>query len=144
MNKEKKNRLMVLFILFVFLGSSLSYAMLYVFPVEENIRWVAKLDIYINGELQTIPGGIGLEENNTAGFRTYAEDNIIYKEGPKNLTLGDFFEEWRQTFDSYCIFEYCRNSTHDLRMFVNNRINYEFEKYVVQDRDLIEIDYSKT
>ena len=91
---------MTIFILFVFMGSSLSYAVLYIFPVEENIQWLAKLDIYIDGSLVTIPSGVGVEQGvNTTGIHTYAENNILYKEGPKNLTLGDFFNAWGETFN---------------------------------------------
>ncbi len=138
MKKENRRRLIVLFILFVFMGSSISYAVLFFIPTEENVNWRARLDIYIDGNLQTIPPGIG--ENTT--LYTLAADNIIYKVGSKNLTLGDFFDIWGEPFSSSCILEYCKNSTHELIMHVNNVKNYDFNNYILQNNDWIEIDYT--
>jgi hypothetical protein len=144
MNKAKKQMLTTIFILLVFMGSSLSYAVLYIFPVEEqNVQWLARLNIYIDGNLVTIPAGIGLiEGQNTTGIHTYAENNVLYKEGPKNLTLENFFNSWGETFNSTCIMSYCSNDTYEIRMYVNGQPNYEFEKYSFNDKDLIDIDYS--
>ena len=138
MKKENRRRVIVLFILFVFMGSSISYAVLFFVPTEENVKWMARLNIYIDGQLQFIPEGVG-----TGGsLYTMAADNILYKEGPKNLTLGDFFNVWSQIFNSTCILEYCTDSSHNLVMRVNRAKNYEFDRYVIQNNDLIEIDYT--
>ena len=148
MNKLAKKQLTVFLILFIFLGSSISYAILYVFPGGDNseiIHWHAKLDIYIDGEKQEIPAGVGLggAELHPAVIHTHEEDHILHKEGPASLTLGNFFEVWEKTFNSECIFEYCSNSTHRVRMTVNNADNSEFGNYVFQDKDIIEIDYAR-
>ena len=145
MKKETKKQIIVFFILFIFLFSSISYAIIYVFPVTNTVHWHAKLNIYIEGELLTIPANVGLTgaEVHPAVIHTHDIDNILHKEGPADLTLGNFFEVWEQTFTSTCILEFCDNSTHQLRMTVNGIDNMEYGDYVFQDQDVIEIDYSK-
>lgn len=56
-----------------------------------------------------------------------------------DVRLGRFFEIWRKQFTKDCIFDTCDGSGGKLKMLVNGRENFEFENYIMRDRDKIEI-----
>lgn len=60
------------------------------------------------------------------------------------LGLGCFFGVWNRTFNSTCIFEYCSNATHGMKMWVNGKRSLDFENLTMRDGDLILIVYSKS
>ena len=119
------------------------------------IHWHPKVSITINGEKQFIPVNIGITvgkimDTEVAGMRmspmhTHETDGTIHMEqqNPKEHTmkLGYFFDVWDKKFDSECIFEYCNSDEKTLKMFVNGEPNYEFDNYMLKDKDNIEIIY---
>ena len=46
-----------------------------------------------------------------------------------------------KTFSKDCIFEYCSGADGTVKMFVNGKENTEFENYLINDKDKIEIRY---
>ena len=121
---------------------------------KQPIHWHPKLKIILKGEEQFIPPNIGISignniDNQISGMRmspthTHESDGTIHLENnrpwqkPETLTLGYFFKVWGRNFNSSCIFEYCNGS---LTMTVNGKPNYEFERYFMQDKDEIVIEY---
>ena len=124
---------------------------------QQPIHWHPKLKIIINGEKQLIPVGIGINigksmDYEISGMRmspthTHESDGTIHLENnrpwqkPETLTLGYFFKVWDKNFNSSCIFEYCNNENGTLTMTINGKPNYEFDKYVMHDKDKIVIEY---
>lgn len=126
---------------------------------QQPIHWHPKLKIIINGEGQPIPTGIGIDigkstDYEISGMRmspthTHESDGTIHLENnrpwqkPETLALGYFFKIWDKKFNSSCIFEYCNNENGTLTMNVNGKPNYEFENYVMHDKDEIVIEYKQ-
>lgn len=110
-----------------------------------GIHWHPHLSIKILGEEQKIPGGIGLgiAEN---PIHTHNPDGIIHLEFAGRVTendvrLGRFFQVWGKTFNKDCIFDKCSGPEGQLKMLVNGKENFDFENYIMRDRDQIEIIY---
>lgn len=120
-------------------------------PPEEiisrnGIHWHPELSITISGEEQEIPGNIGLLGAAHNPIHTHDPDGVIHLEISgvvrKNDTrLSQFFKVWKKEFSSECIFEYCNGPDGNMKMFVNGEENFEFENYLMQDEDKIEIRY---
>ena len=124
---------------------------------QQPIHWHPKLKIIIKGEEQFIPSGIGINlgnniDNQISGMRmspthTHESDGTIHLENnrpwqkPETLTLGYFFKVWGKNFNSSCIFEYCNGENEHLKMTVNGKENFEFDKYIMHDKDEIIIEY---
>ena len=120
---------------------------------KSPVHWHPKLKIIIKGEEQFIPPNIGISvgnniDNQISGMRmspthTHESDGTIHLENnrpwqkPETLTLGYFFKVWGKNFNSSCIFDYCNGENGKLSMTVNGQPNYEFDKYVMKDKDEI-------
>ena len=124
---------------------------------KKPIHWHPHLKIIIKGEEQFIPPNIGISighniDNQISGMRmspthTHESDGTIHLENnrpwekPETLTLGYFFKVWGKNFNSSCIFDYCNNENGSLTITVNGQSNFEFEKYIMHDKDEIIIEY---
>ena len=124
---------------------------------QQPIHQHPKLKIIIKGEEQFIPQGIGINignnmDNEISGMRmapthTHESDGTIHLENnrpwqkPETLTLGYFFKVWGKNFNSSCIFEYCNWENGHLKMAVNGNENFEFDNYMMHDKDEIIIEY---
>ncbi|MDO8553434.1 MAG: hypothetical protein Q7S22_01395, partial [Candidatus Micrarchaeota archaeon] len=60
---------------------------------------------------------------------------------PRTLTLGYFFDVWDRNFNSTCILNYCNSGNKTVKMFVNDKPNYNFGDFYMQDGDRILITY---
>jgi hypothetical protein len=146
MKRATKNRIITIFILLTFLGSSVTYAIISAIPSgDTSSGWMAQLVILVPGYEQQgypIPADIGYVGNqSTANVFTRSTDGILYKSTIDDVTIKDFFEVWGKTFNSTCILDYCNTNNSYVTMFVNKKINQQFENYVIQDRDQIIIYY---
>ena len=144
MKKETKKRIITLFIIFMFLGSSLTFAVISAIPTENPnaAKWKAQIVIGIDGEQYPIPSDIGISNNETTGkVFTGNIDGIIYKSVSGDVTMKDFFDTWKETFNSNCILDKCNTNTSSVMMFVNGKRNSDYELYKIQNNDVIIIDY---
>lgn len=117
-------------------------------PAEElisrtGIHWHAALTITILGKIQEIPANIGLGAIENP-VHTHAADGVIHLEFPNfvkkdDIRLSRFFEIWGKKFNRDCIFDKCNGPRGKVKMFVNGKQNLEFENYIMQDKDKIEI-----
>lgn len=121
------------------------------------VHWHPRLTIKIDGEITPIPSNIGISvgkivDTQLSGMRmsathTHETDGTIHLENnnpskkPESLTLGYFFYVWDKSFSSTCIFEYCTDKG-ELKMYVNEVENNEFENYIMNDKDEILIEYT--
>jgi len=92
----------------------------------------AHLDVFVNGQPVTVPGGIGINIKDRAvkkgpgpsyggisppcaavcisPLHTHGPDGILHTESkdPKPHRLGQFFTEWNVTLTTSCVGGYCR------------------------------------
>ena len=132
-----------MFVLLIFLGSSLTFAIISAFPNETNAAgWRARIVIVIFEESYPIPGDVGIINNETeAKVFTISTDGIISKGVSEDVTLKDFFDVWDKTFNSTCILDYYNTNTSSMVMYVNGKENTDYELYAIKNNDVIIIDY---
>lgn len=99
-----------------------------------GLHWHAQLAIYIKGEKQEVPEGIGLGAIEQP-IHTHDNSGTIHMEFPglvkkDDLRLGQFFQIWGKQFNSGKV-----------KMMVNGQDNQEFRNYQMRDGDKIEIRY---
>jgi hypothetical protein len=148
MKRSTKKQLITIFILLIFMGSTITYAIISAVPSGNTVSgWRAQMAIVIFGDQYPIPVDIGYTNTTKAKVFTTSTDGTLYKSVDGDVTLKDFFDAWNETFNSTCILSYCNtksnttNITSTVAMFVNGKINLEYENYVIQSNDQIIIDY---
>lgn len=112
---------------------------------RRGLHWHYELAIFINGQKQRIPAGVGLNPLEQP-VHTHETDGVIHLEFPglvtkKDVRLGKFFAVWGKKFSQDCIFEYCTDSGKKVKLLVNGQENPAFENYEVKDGDQVEIRY---
>ncbi len=142
MKRATKTRIITIFILLTFLGSSITYAIISAFPGENTVSgWRAQLVIIKFRDQYPIPAEIGYTNESKAKVYTKSTDGILYKSISEDVTLKDFFDTWNKTFNSTCILDYCNTNTSSMVMYVNERENFDYEYYIIKNNDIIVIDY---
>ncbi len=114
---------------------------------RSGLHWHPELTIVIKGEKREIPAGIGLgsaempiHTHDSTGTIHLEMQGLIRK---NDITLSRFFRIWGKTFNSNCILDQCNSPEGKVKMRVNGSENTEFENYVMQDKDIIEIRYGE-
>lgn len=123
---------------------------------QEGIHWHPELSITIQGQTQPIPENIGVGMQ-FAGYPQYDSMMMMtdmhthdtsgkihweVMEGPvkkDDIRLDQFFSVWGKKFTNQCIFDKCSGPEGRLLFMVNGKENPDFENYLVQDKDKIEI-----
>ena len=112
---------------------------------RNGIHWHPEIKISILGENQEIPAnvGFGIVER---PIHTHDDMGVIHLEfsglvKKNDVQLGQFFKIWGKKFNKDCIFDKCSGEEGKLKMLVNGKENSEFENYLMQDGDKIEIIY---
>jgi len=107
-----------------------------------------QVSILIHGAPQKIPAsfGIGVIEqkihtHDTSGTLHVEMGGLVTK---KDIEVNEFFRLWGRQFNSECIFEFCNGPEGTVTMTVNREPSVEFENYLMQDGDRIEIRYEKS
>ena len=118
-------------------------------PVPENdivsrngFHWHPELTIYIKGVKQEIPANIGLpagmgavhqpihtHDDSGQGIVHMEFEGLVQK---RDTTLGQFFKNWGKDMRSFGA---------NMKMTVNGQENTEYENYIMQDKDKIELYY---
>lgn len=125
---------------------------------ETGIHWHPELAIYIKGQKQAIPANLGIGMQ-YAGYplydpmmmmtsmHTHDDSGTLHWEAmewpvkKEDVRLANFFAIWAKKFDENCIFENCNGADGTVKMLVNGNENTEFQNYLVEDKDRIEIRY---
>lgn len=110
------------------------------------IHWHPILTIKLDGQQQTIPSNLGLtgahqpiHTHDSTGVLHYENNNPTLE----TMQLRYFFEKvWRKPFSNNCILNYCNNGSESVKMLVNGKENFEFEKYIPKDKDEILIEFN--
>lgn len=110
---------------------------------QNGIHWHTNLSIVIKGEKQEIPKDIGIGAIHQP-VHTHETDGVIHLEfsnlvREQDIRLGKFFENWGKRFTRECIVEYCNSAEGSVVMTVNGTPSTDFENYLMQDGDNIEI-----
>ncbi|CAN5688178.1 hypothetical protein BH11PAT2_BH11PAT2_04210 [soil metagenome] len=96
-------------------------------PMEGNVMHIHQhLDMNINGEVVTLPAGIGISEfpllysplhvHDTTGI-IHVESNVV-----RTFTLGQVFDVWGVLLTNDCIGGYCADATHSLKVYSNGTL----------------------
>lgn len=106
---------------------------------SNGIHWHSTLKITINGEDQPIAPNIGLVGVHNP-MHTHDEGGEIHLEYgsavyENDIRLSEFFKLWRKEFSETQIFD----TTGTVKMIVNGEENLEYENYIMQDLDSIEL-----
>lgn len=114
---------------------------------RNGLHWHSELNIKILGEVQNVPANVGMVPVERY-IHTHEPNNVIHMEFPgqvlkDDLKLNQFFRIWGKQFNKDCIFDKCSGEEGKLKMLVNGKENSEFENYVMQDGDKIEIIFEK-
>jgi len=103
---------------------------------RSGLHWHPELAIFVKGEKQEIPANLGIGAVHNP-MHTHDSSGVIHLEfqgvvRKDDLKLGRFFEVWEKDFMEL-------GST--VKMTINGEDNAEYENYVMQDKDKIEILY---
>ncbi len=101
-----------------------------------GVHWHAELEIYAKGNKIEVPNGIGLTGGHQP-IHTHDDAPVVHLEFPgrtvkDDLKLGNFFRNWGKDFMSF---------GPSVKMIVNGTENTEYENYIMQDKDKIELYY---
>ena len=105
------------------------------------------LSITISGNNVAIPSDVGIQDefcsNGMRGVHTHDDTGKLHIETPGqiNATVGAFFVIWGEQFDDTHILNKVANDENEVVMFVNGQQNSDYKNYVMQDDDVIEIEY---
>jgi cyclophilin family peptidyl-prolyl cis-trans isomerase len=127
----------------------------------------ANLKIFIDGDPVAIPANVGaIDNNHNPGAQmqvvhTHDVSGTLHIEpflSPTPVTeyptLGDFFQTWRTnamaagnnpnaTFSPTSLMGRQANSTHEVRMYVDGRRNFDFDNYAIDEGDSITLVYTQ-
>lgn len=101
------------------------------------------LEIWIDGQNQTIPANIGIDGEGIRVIHTHDDSGEIHVESPwsHQFYLKDFFFIWSRRFDKDCIFEHCVDGNHTLKVFVDGKENGLYGDIPLEDGERIKIVY---
>jgi hypothetical protein len=110
-----------------------------------GLHWHPEISIVLKGQRQEIPANVGIGAVHNP-LHTHDSSGVIHLEFEglvtiDDLRLGQFFQVWNKPFSSTCILDKCNDSTGQVTMMVNGQQNTEFERYIMRDKDTIEIRY---
>lgn len=102
-----------------------------------------ELAIVINGKVQEIPIGIGIQPSCMTSIHTHSADGIIHVESPvaKDFVLGDFFAVWQKDFSKDKILDTAVTETTEIVVTVNGKKVDTYENTILKDKDKIAISY---
>lgn len=116
-------------------------------PIKEDnilsrtgVHWHPEVAIYIKGVKQEIPSGIGtmdtMHTHDSTGTIHVEKNRLVTKE---DVNLATLFKILGKQFNANCLYDQCNGPEGKVRLTVNGKENTEFENYVTQDKDKIEI-----
>lgn len=104
---------------------------------RRGLHWHSTLVIYVNGEKQEVSPNIGVTGGSMMPMHTHEPNGTVHIESSglvrkDDVVLGRFFKIWGKDINSFGT---------NLKMTVNGQENTEYENYVMQDKDKIELRY---
>lgn len=113
---------------------------------RRGIHWHVDLALIVKDQPVEIPANIGVSGAGHKDVHTHKVNDQLHFEMQRpvykdDTRLGKFFAIWGKQFSSTCILDSCNGSDGTVKMLVNGQENTEFENYLIQDKDKIEIRY---
>jgi|SRR3989338_4067121 len=109
---------------------------------KNGFHWHPELTIYVKGIKQEIPTNIGLPAGMSSAHQPIhthddSDQGIVHMEFQgrvlkQTTTLGQFFKNWGKDMRSFGA---------NMKMMVNGKENTDYENYLMQDKDNIELIY---
>jgi len=105
---------------------------------RSGFHWHPELTIYVKGEKLEIPENIGIGTvHQPIHTHDDSDQGIVHMEFQglvrnQDITLGQFFKNWGKDIRSFGV---------NMKMTINGEENTEYEKYIMGDRDKIELRY---
>lgn len=104
---------------------------------SNGLHWHPLLTVNVKGMKQEMPANLGILGSTMGPIHTHEPSGEIHLEFPgvvrkEQITLGQFFKTWGKEFNSF---------GSNVKMTVNGKENTEYENYVMQDMDNIELSY---
>lgn len=106
---------------------------------RNGLHWHPSLSIYVKGVKQELPQNLGISASGMTSVHTHDDANqgVIHLEFQgvvkrQDITLGQFLMRWGKDINSF---------GSNVTMTVNGKENTEYENYVMQDKDVIELHY---
>lgn len=101
------------------------------------------VEIEINGQPHLIPANVGITSAGMRVIHTHDASGTLHVESPYpySFYLSDFFTIWGKNFNDSCIFNFCEDDTHDLKIFLNGEETDLGPALLLQDKDRIKIVY---
>lgn len=112
---------------------------------RRGLHWHPELAISIKGTPQEISPNLGIGAAHNP-MHTHDSTGVLHLEfqglvTQDDIRLGKFFELWKKPFSSTCILDSCNGPDDQVKMTVNGQPNTEFERYIMHDKDKIEITF---
>ena len=83
----------------------------------------ANVQIFINGQQQTVPTDIGIDTGagTIQSIHTHDDTGVVHLESSQSrtFTLGEFFGVWGVRFTPSCVGGYCNDGQNQIRVYVN-------------------------
>lgn len=116
---------------------------------RNGLHWHPRLKIFIKGQKIELENNIGRTGGKEKPLHTHTEDykdGIIHLEfdgvvSKEEVKLGKFFKIWGKEFSQTTIFDKENGPEGTVKMFVNDKENFDFQDYEMRDKDNIEIRY---
>jgi len=136
------------FFVFLFLAACAQQSLL-----DQNIKGHSQvamhihplLEIKINGEQYPIPAHTGVSMEGMRMIHTHDGSGKLHVEPPipHEFVLGDFFYVWGKNFNDSCIFDFCTNGSHEMRVMVRGQQVENPSDWVLKDHEQIRIVYAE-
>ena len=117
---------------------------------KDAVHWHAQLDVYACGENKLMPAPEGEHHLGLPLLHTHS-DRLIHIEGKiwkkEDIMLGAYMDAIGIPFNDTQLLDYkndgmCDNGKpNKVRMIVNDKENFEFRNYVINNKDKIELRY---
>ena len=104
------------------------------------------IKIFLDDSEVNLAANIGIDDASCDGMRgihTHDATGKLHVETPSTMAapVGAFFEIWGETFNENQILNSVVDEDSEVVMYVNGELNDEYQNYVMQDGDVIEIHY---
>lgn len=112
---------------------------------RRGLHWHPELSISTKGTPQQISANLGIGAAHNP-IHTHDSSGVLHLEfqglvTQEDIRLGQFFKLWKKQFSATCILDSCNGPDGQVKMTVNGQPNTEFERYVMHDKDKIEITF---
>lgn len=102
------------------------------------------VQVFVHGEQETVPEGIGISGNGGASLHTHSADGVVHVESSvvRDFTLGEFFDVWGVRLTGNCLGGYCEQGQDRLIVFKDgNRMSGPVRSVVLDDQSVVVITF---